>query len=391
MHLQNFSFALRRPLLAIAVTLTAVALRAEIAVVVNEQKLALVNGAQRVLSNPQIGSLSIIDLSGPTPRLVAEVEGVPSSMVGPAVSVAVTPDEGLALATGANKVDPANPTRQAPDNKLTVVDLKAAPPRVIATLETGPGASGVSINRAGNLALVANKGEGTVSVFAIAGKSVTRVGRVQVGTAAAGVNHAIFTPDGKRALVTRDGDHMVTMLNVDGQNVTLANRNIRTGLKPYGADVSRDGRMAVVANVGYLAGDMDTIGVIDLQANPPRTADVVTVGFVPESVRLSPDGTACAVVLQNGSNRPKDSPFFSPNGKLLMLRVEGLKLTRVAEAPLGSWPQGAVFSADGRTLLVVNAGNQEVQVFKWDGQTLVDTKQSIKVKGGPAAIATAGR
>ena len=387
----NGSFLVRALWLVPLLALSVPSARAEIAVVVNEQKLALVNGAQRVAPNPKPGSLSIIDLSGPAPRLVAEVEGVPSSMVGPAVSVAVTPDAGLALATGANKVDPANPSRQAPDNKLTVVDLKATPPRVIATLETGPGASGVAINRAGNLALVANKGDGTVSVLAIDGKTVTAVDKVQVGNAAAGVNHAIFTPDGKRALVTRDGDHMVTMLNVDGQKVTLANRNIRTGLKPYGADVSRDGRLAVVANVGYLAGDLDTIGVIDLQANPPRTVDVVPVGFVPESVKLSPDGKACAVVLQNGSNRAKDSPFFSPQGKVVMLRIDGMKFTRVAEAPLGSWPQGAVFSEDGRTLLVVNAGNQEVQVFKWDGQTLVDTQQPIKVSGGPAAIATASR
>jgi DNA-binding beta-propeller fold protein YncE len=376
--------------LVTALTLVAPVVRAEIAVVASETKIALVNGAMRVLPNPPAGTLSIIDLSGPAPKLVTEIENVPFSMLGPAVSVALTPDEGLALVTSANKIDPADPTKQAPDNRLTVVDLKATPPKVVATLETGMSPSGVSINRAGNLALVANRTEGTVSIFAIEGKTVASAGKFQVGNAAAGVNHAIFTPDGKRVLVTRDGDHMVTVLNVDGQKLSLANRNIRPGLKPYGADITRDGKMALVANLGYLAGDIDTIGVIDLQANPPRTVDMVTVGFVPEGVRLSPDGKWAAVVLQNGSNRPKESPFFDPNGKLVMLRVDGMKLTRVAEAPLGAWPQGAVFSKDGRTLLVVTALNQEVEVFRWDGKTLTDTKQRIKVKGGAAAITTAG-
>jgi hypothetical protein len=89
----------------------------------------------------------------------------PTSVVGPPQSVAVAGDETIALITGAMKIDPADPTKLAPNDALTVIDLQVSPPAVIAHLAAGLGASGVSINPAGNLALVANRVEGTVSAF----------------------------------------------------------------------------------------------------------------------------------------------------------------------------------------------------------------------------------
>jgi len=388
MRHRKFISSLRHLVLATLLVFTAGGLRAEIVVVANENKVSMGNGVLNVLRNPPPDNITILDLAGGTPRVVAEV-ALPFSMIGPAVSVAVTPDEGLALVTAANKIDPANPTQQIPDNRLTVVDLKAVPPRVIATLITGLSPSGVAINRTGTLALVANRSEGTVSVFGIDGKIVTGLGKVVVGDAAASVNHAVFTADGRRALVTRDGDHLITLLNVDGRTVTTAGHDIRSGFKPYGADVSPDGSMAVVSNVGFVDADTDTIGVIDLRAEPPRAVNIVSVGETPEAVRLSPDGTLCAVILINGSNNPKESPNYNPRGKLVLFKVAGTKLTRVAEAPIGGWPQGVAFSADGRTILASNLVEQNVQVFRWDGTTLRDTNQPIKMNGGPAALRTA--
>jgi DNA-binding beta-propeller fold protein YncE len=375
-------------LLCCGFAMAATLARAEIVVVANENKVRMGNGVLEVLPNPASDNITILDLAGGTPRVVAEVP-LPFSMIGPPLSVAVTPDEGLALVTAANKIDPANPAQQIPDNRMTVVDLKASPPRVIATLETGLSPSGVAVNRQGTLALVANRSEGSISVFEIRGKSVTAAGKVAVADAAASVNHAIFTADGRRALVSRDGDHMLTLLNVDGSKVTLANRNLRSGFKPYGADVSPDGSMAVVSNVGFVDTDVDTIGVIDLRSNPPRAVEIVPVGETPEAVRLSPDGRWCAVVLIAGSNTPKESETFAPRGKLVVLRVDGLKLTRVAEAPIGGWPQGVAFSADSRTILASNMVERNIQVFRWDGTTLRDTGQPLKMNGGPAALRTA--
>ena len=65
------------------------------------------------------------------------------------------------------RLDPATPAGIAPDDLVTVIDLKASPPAVLATVHAGKGASGVSFNPAGTLALVANRMEGTVSILTV--------------------------------------------------------------------------------------------------------------------------------------------------------------------------------------------------------------------------------
>ena len=59
-----------------------------------------------------------------------------------------------------------------------------------------------------------------------------------------------------------------------------------------------------------------------------------------------------------------------------------MTLARIAEAPIGHWSQGAAFSADGRTILVGNMVEKDLQVFEWDGAQLRDTGHRIKVNGG---------
>ena len=70
----------------------------------------------------------------------------------------------------------------------------------------------MSINRQGTLALVANRAEGTVSVFGIKGKDVTSLGTVKLGDEKTGVSHVAIAPDGKTAIVTRDGDSLISVL-----------------------------------------------------------------------------------------------------------------------------------------------------------------------------------
>jgi DNA-binding beta-propeller fold protein YncE len=361
---------------------------AELAVSANDNKVLLVNGRVTVVQNPSPDTVAIIDLKASPPKVVAEVEA-PASVVGPPLSVALTPDESLALVTAAMKIDPQDPTKQAPDNRLSVIDLKASPPKVIATLEAGKSPAGLSINRQGTLALVANRGDGTVSVFTIQGKTVAPAGIVKIGDEKSGVSHVAISPDGKTALVTRDGDDRITVLSIDGTKVEPAKRDIFAGLRPYGIDIAANGAVAAVANIGRGAGDSDTVSVIDLRARPPRVVDTVTVGQTPEGIKLSPDGSVLAVVVMNGSNKPKESPFFNDHGKRVLLRVSGTTLTRLAEAPIGHWSQGVVFSADGRTILVGNMVEKDIQVFELTGNTLRDTGHRIKVKGGAAALRTA--
>jgi DNA-binding beta-propeller fold protein YncE len=362
---------------------------AQLAVSANDNKVILVNGVSTVVRNPAPDTVTIFDLKASPPRTVAEIP-VPASVVGPPLSAAITPDENLALVTSAMKIDPADPSKQVPDNRLTVIDLRASPPAVIATLEAGASPAGLSINRQGTLALVANRSEGTVSVYGIAGKAVTPLAKVTVGDAKSGVSHVAIAPDGKTALVSRDGDDRISVLSIDGTKVEYTKRDMNAGIRPYGLDIASTGAVSVVANIGRGGGDNDTVSVIDLQARPPRVVDTFTVGQTPEGIKLSPDGKLCGVVVMNGSNKAKDSPFYSDAGKLLLYRVDGTRLTKLAEAPIGHWSQGVAFAADNRTILVGNMVEKDVQVFSWDGSALREIGR-IKVGGGSAALRVADR
>jgi DNA-binding beta-propeller fold protein YncE len=360
---------------------------AQLALSANDGKAVLIDGVNSVPANPPPDSVSIIDLNATPPKVVAEIP-VPTSVVGPPSSVAIARDESFALITGASKIDPADPKKIIPDNKLTVIDLKAAPPKVSAQLQAGQGAAGVSINRSGTLALVANRSEGTVSVFSIAGNVLTPVGKVDLGNDKSGPSHVAITPDGKTALVTRDGDNKISVLSIDGTKVEYTKRDLSAGLRPYGLDIHPNGKVAVVANIGTGSGDADTASLIDVEAKPPRVVHTVTVGQTPEGIALSPDGAFAAVSVMNGSNKPKNSPFFNDFGLVKVLSVKGSELIPLTEAKVGHWCQGLAWSKGNRTLLVQCMVEREIMAFSFDGKELKPAG-SIKLNTGPAAIRTA--
>jgi DNA-binding beta-propeller fold protein YncE len=190
------------------------------------------------------------------------------------------------------------------------------------------------------------------------------------------------------ALVSRDGDHKISVLSIDGTKVEYTKRDLNAGLRPYGIDVSSKGDFAAVANIGIGQGDTDTVSLIDVRARPPRVVDTISVGQTPEGVKVSPDGSIIAAVVMNGSNKAKESPFYNDGGRLVLLRANGMKLSKVAEAPIGHWSQGAAFSSDGKTILVGNMVEHDIQVFSWDGNGLKEVAR-LKVNGGPAAVRTA--
>lgn len=363
---------------------------AEIAVTGNDGKRTLVGGVNTVVTNPKPDTLSIIDLSGGTARLMAEIEA-PHSVVGPPNSIAVSADERLALATSAEKLDPADATKTIPDNRITVVDLSSMPPRVVQTLEVGMGPSGVSINGAGTMALVANRMAGTVSVLRLDAGRATVAGTVTIGPANTGVSHAQFTPDGRHALVTRDNDSIVSVLSIQGEAVTKLDRDMTAGMRPYSISVAPGGKWAVVGNVGRSAGktnDIDTVSLIDLSAEPFHVIDTASVGVTAEGVMASPDGVHAVVVVHNGTGRPTADPLRG-KAQVKLLRIGEGRVTVVGAAGAGDWVQGMGFSRDGRTLLIGNMADRTVGVYRIEGDSITDTGQRIAVQGGPAAIGTA--
>lgn len=357
---------------------------AQIIVSANDGKAVLVDGVSTVPQPTPTDTVTILDGSVVPPRILAELP-VPNSVVGPPQNVAISPDGSIAVVASANRIDPADPTRTIADDRVTVIALQGTP-RVLATVRAGAGASGVSINPAGTLALVANRIEGTVSVFTIASQTLTPHSKVDLGAPGSGPSHVAFTPDGRLALVTRNNDSLISLLSIEGSTVTYTKRDVAGGFKPYGMEITPDGALALVASIGVGAtGGTDVISVIDLRATPARTVDQIAVGITPEALAISPDGRHVAVTVMNGSNQPASSFFASPFGRLRVFRIENRTIVPVTEARIGRWCQGVAWTRDSRTVLAQCMTDQTIAAFRFDGKALTPAG-TVKVNAGPAGI-----
>jgi len=174
---------------------------------------------------------------------------------------------------------------------------------------------------------------------------------------------------------------------VDGTKVEYTKRDLSAGIRPYDIDLTGSA-VAVVGNVGASSGDSDTISLIDMTAKPIRVVTTVTVGQTPEAVKMSPDGSHVAVTVMNGSNKPSASPFFNDFGLLKVYKISGTDLTPVAEAKIGHWCQGMVWSKDSKHVVAQCMVENELIAFSFDGKTLTRTS-TLKLQVSPAGIRTA--
>ncbi len=360
----------------------------QLMIVGNDEKQSWDETGKVVLGAHGKDSVSIIDI-GTDPLAPKILVSLPldNTIAGPPVNLAITPDESLALvANSLNVVEEGGVRKQVPDNRLFVIDLTATPPKLIDTVAVGKQPSGLSINRAGTLALIANRADGSISVLRIAGKKVELIDTVVIGEQVA---HVRFTPDGKRALAVKFPGHKVAMLAVNGEKVSYDKVDMPVGLWPYNVDVTPDGSLALTAdngNSGAADGHIDTVSVIDLAATPPRVIDRVVVGDAPEGLAISPTGKLAVAVLLRGSNAPKSAFFYNRNGSVVALRIDAKKVTVTNEVPVRGLPEGVVFSQDGRYVYVGNFIDEDISILRVDGDRLVDTGKSLKLPGHPASM-----
>lgn len=360
----------------------AVPARADIAVSANDGKQVLDDGRQ-VVPNPLVpDSVSILEFGGGTLRVVATV-AAPASVIGPPRSVAITPDRAYAIVTCARRVRSDGKDIQ-PDDRVSVIDLRTA--TIVSTVRAGAGASGVAIDPSGRRVLIANRAAGTVSLFGFAGGTLRPLATIAIGPAASSPAQPIFYDGGRQALITRDGDNRVSRIAVGNDSLSLVEPATMAGLRPYAIDATGAGRFAVVGNIGGGGRDVDTISLIDLTGAVPITVDTVTVGLTPEGVKMSPDGRYVAVTVNNGSNMPRASRGWSDHGLLQIWRIDRARLVKVAEAPMGGWGQGMVWSRDGRQVLAQAMLGDRIESFSFDGAHL-RRGATLTLPAGPAAIA----
>ncbi len=361
---------------------------AQLMIVGNDEKFTVDDAGKVVFGAPGKDTISIVDIgtNPESPKILANLP-LMNTIIGPPVNLAITPDERLAIvANSMNWVQEGAAWKPVPDNKLYVIDLKAKPPKHIATVEVGRQPSGLSINPRGDLALVANREDKSISVLSIQHDEVKLIDTVPMGDVVA---HVVFTPDGKRALAVKFPAHKVAVLNVEGQKVTYDKYDMPVGLWPYNINVTPNGKLAITAdngNAGRSDGHVDTVSVIDLEANPPRVIDRVVVGDAPEGLAISPTGEIAVAMLLNGNDGPKNAWFYNRNGRVAVLKIDGKKVTKIGEVEVRGLPEGAVFSPDGRYLYVGNFIDSDISILKVEGTRVTDTGKRLQLPGHPASM-----
>jgi DNA-binding beta-propeller fold protein YncE len=371
--------------LALLATAAIPSVAAPYLIVGNDEKIGTDAQGKTVINPTGKDTVLIIDLVKPeAPKIVATLQ-LENSIAGPPTNVAISPKGDIALVADSMTVAEENGVRKlVPTDKLFVIDLKANPPKLAQTVTVGKQPSGLSFSPKGDMALVANRADGTISVLKIDGTQVTQTGTVQISP---GVSHVEFTPDGKRALALKSPDNKVAVLDIDGDKVTYNKLDFPTYAFPYNVVVSPDSKLAITADNGSGGssdGNADGVSVIDLEGAHPHVIAHVTVGDAPEGLAISPKGNLAVALNVDGSNM-KQSWFHHPNGSVTVLRIDGKKVTAIKTIEVGALPEAITFTPDGRYIYVGNFTDQDISILKVDGTNVTNTGKRFKLPGHPAS------
>jgi DNA-binding beta-propeller fold protein YncE len=328
----------------------------------------------------------IVDLAKPeAPKVVVSLP-LENTIVGPPTNLDIAPNGSIALVADSMTVTEENGARKlAPTDKLFVIDMKSDPPKLIDTLHLGKQPSGLSFNLKGDMVLVCNRADGTISVLKVDGTKVTPTDTVKVSP---GVSQVVFTPDGKHALAVKSPDNKLAILDVDGDKVTYDSKNdIPTYAFPYNVVVSPDGKLALTAdngNSGTSDGNMDAVTVVDLEGPHPHAIAHITVEDAPEGLAMAPNGKYAVAVNVNGSNLPK-AWFHHKTGSVTVLKIDGKKVTPVKTVQVGAFPEAVMISPDSRYIYVGNYSDKDFSVLKVNGTDVTDTGKRFALPGHPAS------
>jgi DNA-binding beta-propeller fold protein YncE len=359
-------------------------------IVGNDEKVLWDDAGKTVLKPAGKDSVLIVDLANPEkPKIVATLP-LDNSVIGPPVNVDIDPTGSVALVS--DSVDVAKDEAKGGDalkinldNKIYVIDLKAKPAKLAATITGGKQPSGLSFSPDGKMALVANRGDGSITVLSVNGTDVKVTDTIAMGDSVA---HVAFAPDGKHAYAVKFTTHKLSVLDIANGKVTYNKVDLAAGLWPYNVAVTPNGQLALTAdngNAGASDGSVDTVSVFDLTLNPPRAIDRVVVGDGPEGFAISPKGNLAAAAILRGSNAAKDAYFRKKNGSVAVLKIDGKKVTKTQDIEVGGLPEAVVFTPDGKYMLVGNYLDQDFSILKINGTKVKDTGKRFKVPGHPAS------
>ena len=180
----------------------------------NDEKVLWNDAGQPVFLPPGKDTISFIDIRDrENPKVLTSI-ALENSIFGPPTNLAVSPNGEIALvANSMTQMKDGEKWKPVPDNKVYIFDLKANPPQHIGTVEVGKQPSGLDISKKGDLALVTNRADNSISVLSISGKDVKLADTLAMGDSVA---HVAISPDGTKALAVKPVANKVAFLKIDG-------------------------------------------------------------------------------------------------------------------------------------------------------------------------------
>ena len=357
---------------------------AQILVSGNDEKVLWDDAGKAIFLPPGKDTISFIDIGDrENPKILTNI-ALENSIFGPPTNVAVSGEIAL-VANSMTQIKDGENWKPTPDNKVYIFDLTQAPPKQIGTVEVGKQPSGLDISKKGDLALVTNRADNSISVLTISGKDVKVTDTITMGDSVA---HVAISADCTKALAVKPVINKVAFLKIDGQKVVYEKYDMPTGVFPYNVDIVPNGKIALVANngaAGAADGNVDTVSIIDLDQNPPRVIDHVVVGDAPEGLAISPKGDLALAILVAGNSNKK--AFYARNGgTAVVLKIDGQKVTKVTDIAVGGLAEGVAFSPDGAYAYIGNYLDNDMSILKINGTEVTDTGKKLKLPGHPASL-----
>ena len=366
---------------------------ADLMIVGNDEKMTW-NEDGQLIKRPtdKNDNIMIYNLkSNPTsPKMIAKLNLV-NSIFGPPSNIAVSVDEKYAfVANSLNWIKKNGEWAWEPSNQLYVLGLTGKP-SLLNTITVGKQPSGIDISNDGNLVLVTNRAENTISVLKANGKSTKVIQTIDVIDSPAGIS---ISPDGKMALFIKKAVNKVGVLKIDNGKVSYDPLlDINVGIEPYNIKISPTGNIALVNNIGTTNGNdanVDTVSVIDLTGARPYVCDQVSVGDGPEGLTFNHNGTMAISVLINGSHKAKADPAtawaYNKNGAIAVLKIDGKKVTKTQHIEVGGMPEGAVFNSDGTYLYIGNFKSRDISILSVSNGLVKDTGKRIEFDSAPGSM-----
>jgi DNA-binding beta-propeller fold protein YncE len=156
-----------------------------------------------------------------------------------------------------------------------------------------------------------------------------------------------------------------------------ANPRIRAPLKlansvlgpPTNLQITPDGRLALLANSvttketdgKWSTAPDDKLFVVDLDADPPKLIDTVTVGKQPSGLAISHDGKLALIANRAGKS-------------VSVVAIDGTKVSQIAEVPMDDEVAAVAITPDGKRGFVVKNLANRIAVLSIDGQKVTYNK-----------------